>query len=97
MAGVGLSPNNGSNGPNEFWTAAQTRAQFAAIARLRWRMTVNSFRRKGGAGELSLILFPILTFVSERQSLMEKKLSPLIFYLVFKDIRPTLRDRKSVV
>jgi ABC-2 type transport system permease protein len=31
---------------------AQTREQFAAIAWLRWRITVNSFRRKGGAGEL---------------------------------------------
>ncbi len=34
------------------WTAGQTRAQFAAIAWLRWRITVNSLRRKGGAGEL---------------------------------------------
>ena len=34
------------------WTAGQTRSQFAAIAWLRWRITVNSLRRKGGAGEL---------------------------------------------
>jgi ABC-2 type transport system permease protein len=34
------------------WTAAQTRAQLSAIAWLRWRIFVNSFRRKGGAGEL---------------------------------------------
>jgi ABC-2 type transport system permease protein len=34
------------------WSAIQTRSQFAAIAWLRWRITVNSFRRKGGAGEL---------------------------------------------
>ena len=34
------------------WTAGQTRAQFRAIAWLRWRITANSFRRKGGAGEL---------------------------------------------
>ena len=63
MAGVGLSPNNG---PNKSWTAAQTRAQFAAIARLRWRMTVNSFRRKGGAGELiaSLLLYPFFAVLA---------------------------------
>lgn len=63
MAGVGISPNNG---PNEFWTAAQTRAQFAAIARLRWRMTVNSFRRKGGAGDLiaAIILYPLFAILA---------------------------------
>jgi ABC-2 type transport system permease protein len=44
--------------PNELspnahrWTATQTRAQFAAIAWLRWRILVNGLRRKGGAGEL---------------------------------------------
>jgi ABC-2 type transport system permease protein len=35
------------------WTAAQTRAQFGAIAWLRWRILVNGLRRKGGAGELA--------------------------------------------
>ena len=34
------------------WTAEKTRAQFAAIAWLRWRILCNSFRRKGGAGEM---------------------------------------------
>ncbi len=34
------------------WTAGQTREQFRAIAWLRWRITVNNFKRKGGAGEL---------------------------------------------
>ncbi|MGA8938949.1 MAG: hypothetical protein WB439_07280 [Acidobacteriaceae bacterium] len=34
------------------WTAGQTRAQFGAIAWLRWRITVNNLRRKGGASEL---------------------------------------------
>ncbi len=35
--------------------------QFAAIAYLRWRLFANSFRRKGGAGELvaRLIVYPI--------------------------------------
>jgi ABC-2 type transport system permease protein len=38
--------------PQTPWSAEQTRSQFAAIAWLRWRITVNSVRRKGGAGEL---------------------------------------------
>jgi ABC-2 type transport system permease protein len=54
--------------PNELtpnaaaWTPAQSRAQFAAIAQLRWRMLLNGFRRKGGTGELvaRIITYPIL-------------------------------------
>jgi len=48
------------------WTAAQSRAQFAALAKLRWCIFKNSFRRKGGAGELvaRVILFPILGVVA---------------------------------
>jgi ABC-2 type transport system permease protein len=44
------------------WTATQTREQFLAIAWLRWRILANSFRRKGGNGELigRIILYPIL-------------------------------------
>jgi ABC-2 type transport system permease protein len=44
------------------WTAAQSRAQFTALAKLRWCIFRNSFRRKGGAGELAarIILLPIL-------------------------------------
>jgi ABC-2 type transport system permease protein len=47
--------------PQTHWTASQTRAQFAAIAWLRWRMTANAFRRKGGAGEMvaRILLYPI--------------------------------------
>ncbi len=41
-----------SERPEDSWTTARTRAQFAAIARLRWRITVNSFRRKSGTEEL---------------------------------------------
>ena len=37
-----------------------------------------------------LILFPILTFVPQRQSLVEKKLSPLVFPLGSKDLIPPL-------
>ena len=48
--------------PNNAWTADQTRAQFYAIACLRWRMLVNGFRRKGGTGELigRIIVYPVL-------------------------------------
>jgi ABC-2 type transport system permease protein len=51
---------------NQTWTAAQSRAQFAALAKLRWCIFRNSFRRKGGAGELAarIILFPILGLVA---------------------------------
>jgi ABC-2 type transport system permease protein len=44
------------------WTATQTREQFLAIAWLRWRIFVNSFRRKGGTGELigRIFLYPVL-------------------------------------
>ena len=37
---------------NTDWSAGKTRAQFAAIAWLRWRIMWNGFRRKGGAGEM---------------------------------------------
>jgi ABC-2 type transport system permease protein len=49
----------------EPWTAVQSRAQFAALAKLRWRIFCNNtFRRKGGAGELvaRIILYPIIGF-----------------------------------
>jgi ABC-2 type transport system permease protein len=53
--------------PNELagapaaWTTAQTRAQFLAIAWLRWRILANGFRRRGGAGELiaRILLWPL--------------------------------------
>jgi ABC-2 type transport system permease protein len=48
--------------PSANWTAAQTRAQFVAIARLRWHMLINGFRRKGGKGELvgRILIYPLL-------------------------------------
>jgi ABC-2 type transport system permease protein len=51
---------------NTHWTSTQTRAQFTAIARLRWRITVNQFRRKGGAGELAgrIVIYLIASAVS---------------------------------
>jgi ABC-2 type transport system permease protein len=45
------------------WTAEQTRSQFAAIARLRWRIMMNSYRRKGGAGEMVGMVFLSLLFL----------------------------------
>lgn len=38
------------------WTISQTRAQFAAVAWLRWRIFANSFRRKGSTADLVAIL-----------------------------------------
>ncbi len=48
------------------WSAAQSRAQFAALARLRWCIFRNAFRRKGGAGELvaRILIFPIITLIA---------------------------------
>jgi len=48
------------------WTVAQSRAQFSALAQLRWCIFRNAFRRKGGAGELAarIIFFPILGLVA---------------------------------
>src|SRR5882757_9048224 len=51
---------------NHPWTAAQSRAQFAALAKLRWCIFRNAFRHKGGGGELvaRIILFPIISIVA---------------------------------
>jgi len=47
------------------WSAAQSSAQYRAIAWLRWRIFLNSFRRKGSAGELvaRIIVIPIAAAV----------------------------------
>lgn len=37
------------------WTSSQTRSQYRAIAWLRWRILMNSFRRKGGVGDIVAI------------------------------------------
>lgn len=49
-----------------------SRGQFAAIGWLRWRIFCNSFRRKGGVGELigRLLLFPFLAFLALTPSLL---------------------------
>ncbi|NYF90616.1 hypothetical protein RBB79_13480 [Tunturiibacter empetritectus] len=63
MAGLTETP---SQPPNQPWTSAQSRAQFAALAQLRWCIFRNAFRRKGGTGELiARILFvPFLAIIA---------------------------------
>jgi ABC-2 type transport system permease protein len=48
------------------WSMNQTRAQFLAIAWLRWRMLINGFRRKGGTGELigRILIYPLLAVMA---------------------------------
>jgi ABC-2 type transport system permease protein len=48
------------------WTTAQSRAQFLALAQLRWCIFRNAFRRKGGVGEIvaRVIFFPILGIIA---------------------------------
>jgi ABC-2 type transport system permease protein len=55
-----------SQTPNHTWTSAQSRAQFAALAQLRWCIFRNSFRRKGGTGELiaRILIFPVLAVIA---------------------------------
>jgi ABC-2 type transport system permease protein len=61
MAGLAPTPD-----PTQSWTTAQSRAQFAALAKLRWCIFRNAFRRKGGGGELAarIILFPIISIIA---------------------------------
>jgi ABC-2 type transport system permease protein len=51
---------------NQPWTSAQSRAQFAALAQLRWCIFRNTFRRKGGVGELlaRIFIFPLLAVIA---------------------------------
>jgi ABC-2 type transport system permease protein len=52
--------------PTQPWTIAQSRAQFAALAQLRWCIFRNAFRRKGGAGELvaRIFIFPLIGVIA---------------------------------
>ncbi len=61
-----MNPIASDSPANHRWTGAQSRAQFAALAKLRWHIFRNAFRRKGGGGELvaRIILFPILGVVA---------------------------------
>ena len=66
MAGLIATPDPSQPRATQPWTAAQSRAQFAALAKLRWYIFRNAFRRKGGGGELAarILLFPILGIVA---------------------------------
>jgi ABC-2 type transport system permease protein len=62
---VGLNEAQ-SHPPNQIWTSAQSRAQFTALAQLRWSIFRNAFRRKGGTGELigRLLILPVLAVIA---------------------------------
>ena len=47
------------------WSAAQSSAQYRAIAWLRWRIFLNSFRRKGSVGEVvaRIIVYPVAAVI----------------------------------
>jgi ABC-2 type transport system permease protein len=61
MAGLAPTPET-----TQRWTTAQSRAQFAALAKLRWCIFRNAFRRKGGTGEVvaRAIIYPLMAFVA---------------------------------
>ncbi len=63
MAGLTEAPGHAAARP---WTAAQSRAQFVALARLRWRLFRNGFGRKGGTGELiaRVLFLPLIGLVA---------------------------------
>ena len=48
-------------GDQKPWTQDQTRAQFRAIANLRWRIFINGLRRRGGKSELlgTILIIPL--------------------------------------
>lgn len=63
MAELSTNPSESTRwGPRSAsaWTVEQTRAQFGAIARLRWQIYRNGLRRKGAKGDLAatLIVLP---------------------------------------
>jgi ABC-2 type transport system permease protein len=47
------------------WSAAQSSAQYRAIAWLRWRIAINQFRRKGSAGDMvaRIIIVPVAAVI----------------------------------
>ena len=61
---IDLAPHT-DHAPIGRWTTKQLRAQFNAIAWLRWRILANSFRRKGSKGELIgiIIVYPLIAIV----------------------------------
>jgi ABC-2 type transport system permease protein len=61
MAGL-----NQSQPESRTWTISQSRAQFAALAYLRWCLFRNAFRRKGNVSELvaRILFFPIIGIIA---------------------------------
>jgi ABC-2 type transport system permease protein len=61
MAGL-----NQSQPESRTWTISQSRAQFAALTRLRWCLFRNAFRRKGNVSELvaRILFFPIIGIIA---------------------------------
>ncbi len=61
-----ISNSSSSSANHQPWTTAQSRAQFAALAHLRWRLFRNAFRRKGNISELisRILFFPIIGIVA---------------------------------
>jgi ABC-2 type transport system permease protein len=68
------------------WSSTQTRAQFTAIASLRWRIFRNQFRRKGGAGEMVGRIVMGLIFAAFTLFMMAAALSTT--YLAFATGHP---------
>jgi ABC-2 type transport system permease protein len=67
MAGLTQTPIHPPAPPPPFvWTQIQSRAQFTALAQLRWCLFRNNFRRKGGTGELiaRIIFLPFLAVIA---------------------------------
>jgi ABC-2 type transport system permease protein len=66
MAGLTPSPPPPPRPSPQAWTTAQSRAQFAALAHLRWCLFRNSFRRKGSVGELvaRILFFPLIGLIA---------------------------------
>ena len=52
-----------TNAPTAPWSWPQVRAQYRAIARLRWQMFRNSFRRKGAGGDVVALAILLPLFV----------------------------------
>jgi ABC-2 type transport system permease protein len=59
-------PTNATATHSQPWTASQSRAQFIALAQLRWCIFRNAFRRKGGVGELiaRIIFLPFIAAIA---------------------------------
>jgi ABC-2 type transport system permease protein len=67
MAGLTESPiQSPSQTHVQPWTTTQSRAQFTALAQLRWCIFLNGFRRKGGVGELiaRIIFVPVIGIIA---------------------------------